>query len=463
MHDVYQEPERALWSAESEHGVIGALLHKPDLAEAIGSFLLPAHFHYADNAKLYTMILSERSRGRNPDPITLSNYAPTLPSGTSTLAYAAELQMNVVGAANAKQYAKVVFDRWQARKLHQTAMDICYLAQSNGTVAAQISQAQSMLMEMSSQHERPDVITMAEAMHDVVERFADRQAGTIDPPPGIKTGLDDLDKIIKSMRAGNMVVIAGRPGTGKTVLGLQVADEISVRRGGAALVFTLEMEAAELAKRSLSANSGVAQDTIDGTRAAVDDDYPKLTSSVNALHSADYRLCEKPALPFSRIASIARFQHRVKPLDLIVLDYIGLVTPEPGSRLFNRTAELGAVSRGIKALAKELKIPIVVLAQLNRGIEGRQVKRPQMSDLRDCGDIEQDADIIIFAHRDESSDEGRDGITEIFVEKCRHAKVGQCRLKFRGDIARFVQAPKSYGDTEAPSNFKDGTARFFPK
>jgi len=243
---------------------------------------------------------------------------------------------------------------------------------------------------------------------------------------------------------------------------LGLADEVAVVHQKGVLVFSLEMEANELERRSLSANSGVEQDIFDGTRRAEDEHWPQITSGVNKLHKADYRLCEKPGLPFSRIASIARYQHRVSPLSLIVIDYIGLITPEPGSRLFNRTAELGQVSRGIKALAKELKLPIVVLAQLNRGIEGRAIKRPQMSDLRDCGDIEQDADIIIFAHRDESTEEGADGITEIYVEKCRHAKVGQCQLQFKGAIAKFVEPEfRRYGDTEARTPKRRTSAKDF--
>lgn len=460
-HD-WPDPERQLWSEEAENGVIGALLIKPQLAEEMGSYLLPVHFNFEDSAALYAMILAERSKGRSADPVTLSDIRSTLPSGESTLIFAANIQRNVPSAANAMTYAKVVRDRYQARQLHRIAGEIMGLSMSNGTVSSQIAQAQEMLLGLNTEDERPDVITMREAMTPIVDRMTDRDQQKEPEERGIKWGLEDLDKIIKGLFPGNMVVVAGRPGTGKTVLGLQLADEIAVRRGRSAMVFSLEMEAAELAKRSLSANSGVLQDKIDGTQQTEDNDWPKLTSGVNAIVHADYRLCEKPSLPFSRIASIARFQHRVKPLDVIVIDYIGLISPEPGSRLFNRTAELGVVSRGIKALAKELKIPIVVLAQLNRAIEGRLVKRPIMSDLRDCGDIEQDADIIIFAHRDELTEDGRDGITDIFVEKVRHAKVGQCRLKFRGEIARFVYAPKSYGDTEAPSNFAaQGTAGFF--
>lgn len=448
------EHERPLYSIEAEHGVIGALMIKPEMAEEIGSFLQPLHFSNDDNAILYTMILADRSKGRRPDPITLHDYRPELPSGAMTMAYAAEIQMGVPSASNGIRYARVVHERFKARQLQEAAFSISAMAGTTGSISEQVAAAQAMLMGLASDDERPDVVMMSSLLAPVIDKvdeYATRDPNHAYEVEGVKFGLKPLDALIKSCRPGNMVVVAGRPGTGKTVLGTGAADNVAINEGKAVLVFSLEMEGAELARRSLSANSGVLQDTLDGTRAVVDDDWPRLTSAVNKLAFADYRLCDKGALPFSRIASIARFQHRVKPLDLIVIDYIGLITPEPGSRMFNRTAELGFVSRGIKALAKELKVPIIVLAQLNRGIEGRLVKRPQMSDLRDCGDIEQDADIIIFAHRDETTEAGKDGITEIYVEKARHAKTGHCQLQFRGEIAKFVPAKmKHYGDTEAP-------------
>jgi len=449
------EHERPLYSIEAEHGVLGALMIKPEMSEEIGSFLQASHFSNDDNATLYTMILLERSKGRRPDPITLHDYRPELPSGAMTMAYAAEIQIGVPSASNGIRYARVVHERFKARQLQEAAFTISELAASTGSISEQVASAQALLMSLASDDERPDVVTMGSLLpgvFDKIDEYANRDPNQPLEVDGVKFGLKPLDVIIKSCRPGNMVVVAGRPGTGKTVLGLQAADETAVNEGHGALVFSLEMEGAELARRSISANSGVLQDALDGTKMTVDDDWPKLTSAFNKLMHADYRLCDKGALPFSRIASIARFQHRMKPLRLIVIDYIGLIPPEPGSRLFNRTAELGFVSRGIKALAKELKVAIIVLAQLNRGIEGRLVKRPQMSDLRDCGDIEQDADIIIFAHRDETTEAGKDGITEIYVEKARHAKTGHCQLQFRGEIAKFVPAKmKYYGDTEAPA------------
>ena len=209
------------------------------------------------------------------------------------------------------------------------------------------------------------------------------------------------------------------------------------------MIFSLEMAVKELSKRSLAAAAGVSQNKIESGEAINDEEMKlKLECAVAKLHGADVRICDKPALTFARICAIARFQHRAQPLSVIVVDYLSLIAAEPNSKL-NRNQELGQYTRGLKALAKSLGVPVIVLAQLNRSIETRADPKPKMSDLRDSGEIEQDADMIIMAHRDATSDRGRNGVTEIDVVKCRHAKPGFCLLQFQGDMARFVSCAQS--------------------
>ncbi|MNO95778.1 Replicative DNA helicase [compost metagenome] len=234
-------------------------------------------------------------------------------------------------------------------------------------------------------------------------------------------------------------MIAGRPGTGKTVLGTGMSDNVSIKNGGSSLIFSLEMSHTELAKRTLASAATVRQDLIDSGKALEDEEAClRMSAAVNKVADVDVRLCDKPALSFSRLCSIARFEHRVRPLSLIVIDYLGLIQPDQNSKHQNRNQEVGAISRGLKALAKELEIPIIALVQLNRAIETRGDARPKMSDLRDSGEIEQDADVIIMAHRDNNTPHGEQGLTEFDVVKCRHAKPGMCLLQFQGDYARFV-------------------------
>lgn len=428
---------RDLISVEAEHGVLGALMLKPELCEEIGAKLSPIDFGIEDNGSLYTLILAAHSKGIVPDCVSLSNIRSNLPSGDMTLVYAAEIARGVPSAANGKHYAKIVMERAKARKIHELGVRLIEMAATNGSVAAQVAQAQQMAMDLVSHEERPDVVYLSQAMLEVVDDMEERKLGN--KAMGLDFGLSALDKIVKGLRPGNLIIIAGRPGTGKTVLGLNASESISIKDSKETLIFSLEMSAKELAKRSVASVGSIDQNDID-SGAAYDDQeaMTRMTAAASLIRRDHVRLCDKGALPLSRIASISRFENRAKRLDLIVIDYLGLISPEPGSKAANRNQEVGAVSRGLKALAKELEIPIIALCQLNRGIESRADAKPKMSDLRDSGEIEQDADVIIFAHRDNRTSHGEKGLTEIDVAKNRHAEPGFCLLQFQGAFARFV-------------------------
>lgn len=441
--------ERLLVAMDAEHGVLGALMKKPELCETVGAFLSPADFSEPDHTMLYTMILGCHSKKIIPDPLSLAEVRAELPSGELTMVYATEIWQNVVSSANAEVYARIVVERSRARSLYAAGERLMEIARQRGRIPDQIAEAQEIVLSLNAQDEVPDVVNLRESMIPVFDEMEIRWKGT--QSVGLKFNLPDLDKIVRGLRPGNLVIIAGRPGTGKTVLGVGLADEIAIRNRGSALIFSLEMPQTELAKRSLAALSGVTQELIDSGKALeCEDSVTRMTAAVNQVSNGDVRICDKAALTFSRICSIARFQHRASPLSLIVIDYLGLISPEPGNRHQNRNQELGAISRGLKALAKELGIPIVALAQLNRSIETRADAKPKMSDLRDSGEIEQDADVIIMAHRDMSSEKGQSGITELDVVKCRHAKPGFCTLQFQGEFARFVSCAQAW--TEEPQS-----------
>lgn len=428
---------RPLISDEAEAGVLGALMHEPELCETVGAFLAPTDFAYDDHQALYGMILATHSKRQRPDSITLSEIRPELPSGEMTIVYASEIMRGCPSAANAVPYAKIVVERARARKLYEVGQQIMAMAEQAGSLAEQVSSAQRLTMDLEVHEESPDVVKIREALGEVFSDMQDRLDGV--QQMGLKFGLSDLDDIINGVRPGNLAIIAGRPGTGKTVLGTGLADQIAIKGKGGALIFSLEMAKKELAKRSLASISGVTQNWIESGEAVMDGTAKlQLEAAVARMAEADVRICDKPGLTFSRICSIARFEHRAKPLNLIVVDYLSLIASDPADRYQNRNQELGAYTRGFKRLAKELGIPVVVLAQLNRSIESRTDSKPKMSDLRDSGEIEQDADIIIMAHRDMATTHGENGITEMNIVKCRHAKPGFCLLQFQGAYARFV-------------------------
>lgn len=428
---------REPYSSEAELGVIGALMLNPDLCEQIGSFLDTTHFYSDDSAALYSAILLCHSRKQRPDWITLAEVMPEMPSGSPTLVYAGDVMRNTPSAANGVAYARVVLERFQARKLYEAGERIMQLAMTRGKIADQIATAQGEVMALNVEGDKPEVYDLAQALAPVFDEMESRWKG--EKAIGLDFGLPDLDSIVRSMRPGNLVIIAGRPGTGKTVLGVGLAETQAIKMHRSALVFSLEMPKEELAKRSLAAQSEVPQQLIE-TGAALDSEEHTIAmeAAVSVMRKADLRICEIPALPFNRLCAIARFQHRAKPLDLIVVDYIGLVGSDPSWRFHNRNLELGAISRGLKALAKELGLPVVALAQLNRSIEGRADAKPKMSDLRDSGEIEQDADVIIMAHRDPKNEYSAQGVTDIEVPKVRHGQPGGCLLQLQGGISRFV-------------------------
>lgn len=433
---------RDLYVPEAEDGVIGGLMIRPDLCEEIGSFLSAKEFGDEDRGMLYNLILAAHSKGMMPDPVSISEVCDFLPSGERTIYVASMIASGVKSAANAISYARNVRDRATARRLHEVGMRIVELAQSEGQVSAQVSQAQQELFELNVSDNVPDVQHYKDMLSGVIDEMDLRFNGDIEI--GLEFGLPDLDKILNGLRPGNLVIVAGKPGTGKTVLGTNLADKIASKEGKSALIFSLEMPGAELVKRALAAAGGVDKGWIDAGGKSTDQYWPNLTVAVETLRKSDVRICDKGSLTFSRICNIARFQHRAKPLHLMVVDYLTLVRPDREDRFGTRSQEIGSFTRGFKALAKELNIPIVVLSQFNRAAETRSAaeSEPRMSDLRDSGEIEQDADIVILGHRADD-ERGRSGITSWNVAKVRHSSPDRCVLQFQGQFQRFVSAAPS--------------------
>lgn len=446
--------QREFLSDEAEHGVLGALLLKPDLCEDIGSKLSSADFHHADHQELYSMILALHSKGVKPDVITLSDYRATLPSGEPTVYVASTIQKNIVTWANVRQYAKIVMERALARRAYDTAMDIVRMVESEGDIHVVLANAQQNLADLAVNDSTPDVTNYNQLLAGMVDRLDYRRE--MKGADLIRFGIPNLDKAIKGLMGGDLVVIAGKPGTGKTVMATGLADKIAIKDGKSSLIFSLEMPKEQLIDRTIASISEIEKDRIDSGE-LLDEDYPKIASAMGVLNEADVRVCDKPALPFSRLCNIARFQHKAKPLHLIVVDYLTLIRSDPNSRHASRSAEVGAHTRGLKALAKELNIPIVVLAQLNRGMDSRADGRPRLSDLRDSGEIEQDADIVLLGFRDDKSAEGRSGITEWEIAKYRNGRLGTAKLQFIGKFQKFINPPVS--DAYAYERLADKTGR----
>lgn len=425
---------RELYSDEAEHALLGALMLDGELFDAITTSVCTADFHDPENAALYQVMIDLHATGAPVDPVTLHDFLPYLPSGGTTIAYAAELAKNTPSTANWKAYARTVAERAVLRRLVDAADAVRDSANENRPVAEIIASAQQAMADLRDLDTgEPDYKRIDEVVSRNIDIIDAKYNGSVQS--GLSTGLADLDKLIRGLRKKTVTIVAGLPGSGKTTLGLQIAQHIACTGLGVGMVFSLEMPEEELANRALASLGSIDLQLLDNGKLE-DDDWPRLTSAVNKIMDKPLYVSDKSGLTVPRIRSICRQVKRKHGLDVVVIDYIGLIGSD--GKAFNRTAELGKISTGIVNIAKELEVPVILLAQLNRDSTKRPGKKPIASDLRDSGQIEADAHCIILVHRDMDSEEGQNGATELLMPKCRHAPVGSCIVQQQGKFARFV-------------------------
>lgn len=426
---------RELYSDEAEHALLGALMLDGDLFDSITSSVGTADFHDPENAALYQVMIDLHATGVPIDPVTLNDFRPRLPSGGTTIAYAVELAKNTPSTANWRAYARTVTERAVLRRLVGAADAVRDLASENRPVAEIIASAQQAMADLRDLDTgEPDYKRMDEVVTRNID-IIDSKFNSGETVSGLSTGLTKLDEMIRGLRKKTVTIVAGLPGSGKTTLGLQIAQHIACGGLGVGMVFSLEMPEEELANRALASLGAVDLKVLDSGRLE-DDDWPRLTAAVNKISGKPLYVSDKSGLTVARIRSICRQVKRKHGLDVVVIDYIGLIGSD--GKAFNRTAELGKISTGIVNIAKELEVPVILLAQLNRDSTKRPGKKPIASDLRDSGQIEADAHCIILVHRDMDDEQGQNGATELIMPKCRHAPVGSCVVQQQGKFARFV-------------------------
>ena len=434
------------YSVEAEQSVLGGLLLDNTAWEKIADVLADSDFYRADHRLIYRHISMLVEDNKPADALTVSESLERSAKlgDVGGQAYIGSLALNTPSAANIRRYAEIVRERAIMRRLAEVGTSI------TESVFSPLGRSAKDLLDNAEK----EVFAIAEAgargrqgfteiqplLTQVVERI-DTLYKRDNPSDvtGISTGFTDLDRMTSGLQPGDLVIVAGRPSMGKTAFALNIAEHVALDVGMPAAVFSMEMSGPQLVMRMLGSLGRLDQHKM-RTGALNDDDWQKLTASVGKLNEAPIFIDESGMLNPTELRGRARRLHRQQGgpgLGLIVIDYLQLM--ETGNSMENRATEVAEISRALKAVAKELNVPVVALSQLNRGLEQRPNKRPVMSDLRESGAIEQDADLILFIYRDEvyNQDSPDRGTAEIIIGKQRNGPIGTVKLTFLGQYTRF--------------------------
>jgi len=440
-------------SVEAEQSVLGGILLDTSAWDKVTDLLNETDFYRGDHRLIWRHIGRLNEQAKPVDVITL---AESLESHgelekAGGLSYLGSLVQNVPSAANIRRYAEIVRERAIMRKLVEVGSEIATSAYNpNGRDADQLlDEAESKVLQISEQGERgkQGFVAIPPLLTQVVERieslYSREDASEV---TGISTGFTDLDAKTSGLQPGDLIIVAGRPSMGKTAFSMNIAETVALE-GKPVAIFSMEMSGAQLAMRMIGSVGRLNQHTL-RTGRLKDEDWSRMTHALGLLNDAPIFIDETPGLNALELRSRARRLHRQNNgLGLVVIDYIQLMSSPAGKGSENRATEISEISRSLKSLAKELHVPVIALSQLNRSLEQRPNKRPVMSDLRESGAIEQDADLILFIYRDEvyNRDSQDKGKAEIIIGKQRNGPTGTVNLTFRGEYTRFENyAPAQY-------------------
>jgi replicative DNA helicase len=431
-------------SIEAEQALLGGLLLDNAAWDKIGDFVAEGDFYRADHRLIYQHVARLIEGSKPADVVTVTEALERAGklSDAGGLPYLAALAQNTPSAVNIRRYAEIVRDRAVMRLLVSVGAEISESALNPLGKSAEelINDAEARVFAISEQgaRGRQGFVEIRPLIAQVVERI-DQLHSNPSEITGRATGYADLDRMTSGLQPGDLIIVAGRPSMGKTALALNIAEHFTLVEGLPVAVFSMEMSGTQLVMRMIGSVAKVDQLKVRTGRIA-DDEWPRLTDAWGRLNDASLFIDESPALNALELRARARRLHRQvggPGLGLIVIDYLQLMSAT--SQGENRATEISEISRSLKALAKELSVPVIALSQLNRSLEQRPNKRPVMSDLRESGAIEQDADVIFFIYRDEvyNADSPDKGVAEIIIGKQRNGPIGTVKLTFQGQFTRF--------------------------
>jgi replicative DNA helicase len=428
-------------SIEAEQSVLGGLMLDNATWDQVADRLDARDFYRQDHRRIFTAIQLLSETNDPFDVVTLSEWLTNRKelAEAGGLTYLGELAKNTPSAANVRAYADIVRERALLRELISAATAIADAAfNPEGRTASEVvDQAERLVFDIAERGSRNarGFASVKEVLVEVVDRI-DMLFHRDSPVTGLASGFVDLDRRTAGLQQGDLIIVAGRPSMGKTALAMNLVEHAAIKERVSVAVFSMEMPAEQLTMRMVSSLGRIDQQRV-RTGKLDDDDWPRFTSAVSMLSETRIFIDDTPALTPSELRARCRRLKREHDLGLVVVDYLQLMQV-PGTKE-NRATEISEISRGLKALSKELRVPVVALSQLNRSLEQRPNKRPVMSDLRESGAIEQDADVILFIYRDEvyNEDSPDKGKAEIIIGKQRNGPIGMVTLTFLTHITKF--------------------------
>jgi replicative DNA helicase len=431
----------------AEQSVLGGMLLSKDAISDVVEILRERDFYRPAHELIYDAIVDLYGRGEPADPVTVS--AELTKRGDLVRAggapYLHTLISSVPTAANAGYYAKIIRERAIMRRLVEAGTKIVQLGYTDeGEVDDAVDQAQAEVYAVTERRESEDYVQLSEllpAAYDEIEKISSGVAGE-----GVKTGFKDLDALTNGFHPGNMIVLAARPAVGKSTLGLDIARYASIHKRETSVIFSLEMSRSEITMRMLSAEARVPLNNIRSGQLG-EEEWAKMARRMGEISDAPLFIDDSPNLSLMEIRAKSRRLKQRHDLKLIVIDYLQLMTS--GKRVENRQQEVSEFSRQLKLLAKELNVPVVAISQLNRSPEQRSDMKPMLSDLRESGSIEQDADVVILLHREDLYDsQNRSGEADLIVAKHRNGPTRTITVSAQLHLARFTDMAANFQTKE---------------
>ncbi|MEJ9226208.1 MULTISPECIES: replicative DNA helicase [Priestia] len=437
---------------EAEQALLGAIFLEPSSLTLASEMLIPEDFYRASHQKIFTCMLKLSDQGEPVDLVTVTSELADqkILEEVGGVSYLSDLANSVPTAANVEYYGKIVEEKSILRRLIRTATHIASEGYAReDEVEVLLNEAEKNILEVAQRKNSgvfqniKDVLVQT---YDDIEVLHNRKGDIT----GIPTGFSDLDRMTAGFQRNDLIIVAARPSVGKTAFALNIAQNVATKTDENVAIFSLEMGAQQLVMRMLCAEGNIdAQRLRTGSLTA--DDWGKLTMAMGSLSNAGIYIDDTPGIRVGEIRSKCRRLKQEGGLGMILIDYLQLIQGN-GRSGENRQQEVSEISRALKSLARELEVPVIALSQLSRGVEQRQDKRPMMSDIRESGSIEQDADIVAFLYREDyyEKDTENQNIIEIIIAKQRNGPVGTVQLAFVKEYNKFVNLERRFDDAGVP-------------